>query len=415
MVNGDCFTRNGIMSSSDFKKTKSELLDELKNLRRLNAELAARSNPVESDNRYRRLMQFLPDGVWIICKGVIVYANEAAIGLFGGTRPEDLVGREAIDFILDDDRAHIAKRYSRVHRSGNLPREEQRRLNLSGEIIELEVAGIAMTWNGLPAVLSVMRDNSARIAARTELRTAKESAEFADQTKSAFLANMSHEIRSPLNAIIGFSDVMKQEMFGPLGSDRYREYAEDILNSGRHLQSLIDDILDLSKLEADAMELVSGEVDIARVIKSSLSVLKRRAQAGEIRLAVRVAEKLPALCGDERRIRQVLFNLLSNASKFTPTGGRVSISAVADKKTGLRISVVDTGIGMRPEDLETALTPFGQVSSHSTAHQCDTGTGLGLPLAKSLVERHGGKLDLKSNLGKGTRVTLRFPPMRLVA
>jgi signal transduction histidine kinase len=128
-----------------------------------------------------------------------------------------------------------------------------------------------------------------------------------------------------------------------------------------------------------------------------------------------VAEKLPALCGDERRIRQVLFNLLSNASKFTPTGGRVSISAVADKKTGLRISVVDTGIGMRPEDLETALTPFGQVSSHSTAHQCDTGTGLGLPLAKSLVERHGGKLDLKSNLGKGTRVTLRFPPMRLVA
>jgi len=112
------------MSSSDFKKTKSELLDELKNLRRLNAELAARSNPVESDDRYRRLMQFLPDGVWIICKGVIVYANEAAIGLFGGTRPEELVGRESVDFILDDDRAQIAKRDRRVQRSGNLPREE---------------------------------------------------------------------------------------------------------------------------------------------------------------------------------------------------------------------------------------------------------------------------------------------------
>lgn len=415
MVNGDCSTRDGIMSSSDCKKTKSELLAELRKLRRHNDELEACSNPAESDDRYRRLMQFLPDGVWIICDGIIVYANEAAVELFGGTRPEDLVGREAIDFILEDDRAHIAKRGRRVQRSGNLPREEQRRLNLSGEIIELEVAGIAITWNGVPAVVSVMRDDSARIVARAELRAAKEAAEFADQTKSAFLANMSHEIRSPLNAIIGFADVMKQEMFGPLGSDRYREYADDILSSGWHLQSLIDDILDLSKLEADGMELVSGEVDIARVIESSLSVLKMRAQAGEIRLAVRVAEKLPALCGDERRIRQVLFNLLSNASKFTPTGGRVSISAVAHKKAGLRISVVDTGIGMGPEDLETALTPFGQVSSHGTAHHCDTGTGLGLPLSKSLVERHGGKLDLKSNLGKGTRVTLRFPPMLLVA
>ena len=403
------------MSSFDCKKTKPELLAELRKLRRQNAELQTRSNPAESDDRYRRLMQFLPDGVRIICGGVIVYANEAAVGLLGGTRAEDLVGREAIDFILQDDRAHIAKRDRQVRRSGTLPREEQRRLNLSGEIIELEVAGIAITWNGSPAVLSVMRDNSARIAARTELRKGKEAAEFADQTKSEFLANMSHEIRSPLNAIIGFSDVMKQEMFGPLGSDRYREYADDILSSGQHLQSLIDDILDLSKLEADAMDLVPGEVDIARVIESSLSVLKRRAQAGEIRLAVRVAEKLPALCGDERRIRQVLFNLLSNASKFTPTGGRVSISAVAHKNSGLRISVVDTGIGMRPEELETALTPFGQVSSQSPAHQCDTGTGLGLPLAKSLVERHGGKLDLKSNPGKGTRVTLRFPPMRLVA
>jgi two-component system cell cycle sensor histidine kinase PleC len=218
-----------------------------------------------------------------------------------------------------------------------------------------------MTWNELPAVLSVMRDNSTRIAARTEIQAAKEAAEFADQTKSAFLANMSHEIRSPLNAIIAFADVMKQEMFGPLGSDRYREYFDDILSSGQYLQSLINDILDLSKLEAAAMELVAGKVDIARVIESSLSILKTRAQAGEIELAVRVAKKLPALRGDERRIRQVLFNLLSNASKFTPKGGQVSIFAVANENTGLRISVVDTGIGMRPEDPETALTPFGQV------------------------------------------------------
>ncbi len=403
------------MSSTDCKKTKSQLCTEMANLRRRNAELEARANPAESDDRYRRLLEFLPDAVRIICNDVIVYVNAAALDLFGAGRPEDLIGRFGSDFILDVDREHIDRRTRKVRRSGNLPPEEQRRLNLSGDVIEVEVSGIAISWNGQPAVLSVMRNNAARVRARAELKAAKEAAEFADRTKSAFLANMSHEIRTPLNAIIGFADVMKLEMFGPLGSDQYREYVGDIVDSGRHLQSLIDDILDLSKLEADRMELVEGKVDIARVIGSSLSVLKKRARAGEIELAVRIAKKLPSLRGDERRIRQVLFNLLSNASKFTPKGGRISISAVANENTGLRISVVDTGVGMRPEDLVTALTPFGQVLPHSQYSHGEKGTGLGLPLAKSLVESHGGKLDLKSHPGKGTRVTLRFPAIQLVA
>ena len=403
------------MPSTDSKKTKSQLCAELARLRRSNAELEARANPTESDDRYRRLLEFLPDAVWIVCNDVIVYVNAAALDLFGAGCPEDLIGRFGSDFILDADREHIDRRSRRIRRSGNLPPEEQRRLNLSGEVIEVEVSGIAISWNGRPALLSVMRNNAARVRARAELRAAKEAAEFADRTKSAFLANMSHEIRNPLNAIIGFADVMKHEMFGPLGSDHYREYVGDIVDSGRHLQSLIDDILDLSKLEADRMELVAGKVDIARVIGSSLSVLKKRAQAGEIELAVRIAKKLPSLRGDERRIRQVLFNLLSNASKFTPKGGRISISAVANENTGLRISVVDTGVGMRPEDLETALTPFGQVRPHLQYSHGEKGTGLGLPLAKSLVESHGGKLDLKSHPGKGTRVTIRFPTIQLVA
>lgn len=403
------------MFATDCKKTKAELRAELEILRSRVAELELRPDPTESDDRYRRLMQFLPDGVRIICDGIIVYVNDAAVTLFGGKVPEDLIGRSVKDFIIDGDREHVAKRNRKLAKKGTLPREEQRRLNLSGEIIEVEVAGIAISWNGKPALLSVMREISARVAARSELQAARDAAEFADRTKSAFLANMSHEIRTPLNAIIGFADVMKNEMFGPLGSDRYVEYTNDIVTSGRHLQSLIDDILDLSKLEADAMGLSSGRVDIARVIDSSLAVLKTRAQAGEIELAVRVAKKLPALRGDERRIRQVLFNLLSNASKFTPKGGRVSISAVANENTGLRISVVDTGVGMREQDLETALMPFGQVKTRGRPKSQQMGTGLGLPLAKSLVEHHGGKLDLKSTPGKGTRVTLRFPSIRLVA
>ena len=159
--------------------------------------------------------------------------------------------------------------------------------------------------------------------------------------------------------------------------------------------------------------LKNGKVNVAKVIESSLSHLKRRAESGEIQLAVRIAKKLPALRGDERRMRQVLFNLVSNASKFTPDGGKVSVSASVGEKSGLRIQVEDTGVGIKPEDIVTALAPFGQI--HDSKAPDDSGTGLGLPLAKSLVERHGGKLNLASEPGKGTIVTLHFPPMRLVA
>ena len=224
---------------------------------------------------------------------------------------------------------------------------------------------------------------------------------------------MSHKIRTPLNAIMGFAEVMEMEIFGPVGEPRYQKCSADIHACGRHLLSLIEDILDLSKLEAGQMELKKGKVNVAKVIESSLYLLKRRLESGEIKLAVRIAKNLPALRGDERRMRQVLFNLVSNTSKFTPAGGKVSVSASVGAKSGLRIQVEDTGVGIKPEDIVTALAPFGQI--HDARAPDHSGTGLGLPLAKSLVERHGGKLNLASEPGKGTVVTLHFPPMRLVA
>ncbi len=403
------------MQTSNRGQTKAELFAELDKLRSRVAELEADVSRNEGDNRYRALLRNLPDAVQIVCDGVLVYVNDAAVGLFAAARPEDLIGRNVSDLICPED-ARSGDGLQQIAPGGGKSRwQEQLRLTVEGDRVHVVLSDLAIDWNGRPAVLTVLRNNDSVVQARDELRAAREAAEFADRTKSAFLANMSHEIRTPLNAIIGFADIMKEEMFGPLGSGHYREYAGDIVESGRHLQALINDILDLSKLEADRMELEAGRVDIARVIESSLAVLKTRAAAGDIKLAVRVARKLPALRGDERRIRQVLFNLLSNASKFTPDGGRISVSAESNERSGLRISVIDTGVGMRETDLQTALTPFGQVRSGGGSEAVQMGTGLGLPLAKSLVEKHGGTLDLKSRPGKGTRVTLRFPQMRLVA
>ena len=403
------------MATSGREKTRKELIAEIAALKSRVASLEAEAVRNEGDNRYRTLLRDLPDAVQIVCKGVLVYVNDAAVELFAARSPEDLIGRMADDFLCELETGGLEPESNGVRRRVPARREESVRMTVAGDRIDVLVSDLELDWNGQPAVLSVLHDNRAVVRARNELLMAREAAELANRTKSAFLADMSHEIRTPLNAIIGFADVMKQEMFGPLGSERYREYGGDIVDSGHHLQSLINDILDLSKLEAGRMELNADRVDIARVIDSSLAVLKTRAAAGGIKLAVRVARKLPALRGDERRIRQVLFNLLSNASKFTPDGGRISVSAVAREKTGLRISVVDTGVGMHEKDLVTALTPFGQVASEGFEDVASQGTGLGLPLARSLVEKHGGTLDLKSRPGKGTRVTLHFPRMRLVA
>jgi PAS domain S-box-containing protein len=532
------------MAEHDSRKTKAELVSELRSLRRLVVDLQRSPPATAEDEHYCQLFRYLPDAVRISCDGIIVYANEAASRLLGAKSTDELIGRRAVDFIPAEQHPHIAARRERLRATGAVPPEEQKRVRLDGGIVDVEVLGINITWHGKPASLIVLRDISARVEGRNalmeserrlaaltdnipgatyqcvlrpdgrlefsyvsqgiqdlfgveaeqvmarattllkrfhpedrrilreavrhsnrklapielELRIAgangpqrwvqsiarprernsgaivwdgifldvtekreslvalheaKDEAQLANRIKSEFLASMSHEIRTPLNAIMGFAEVMEMEMFGPVGEPRYREYSADIHASGRHLMSLIEDILDLSKLESGRMELKQGRVNVAKVIDSSLCLLKRRAEMGEIKLAVRIGKKLPALRGDERRMRQVLYNLVSNASKFTPDGGKVSVSVSSGAKSGLRIKVADTGVGIRPEDMATALAPFGQI--HNARAPDDTGTGLGLPLAKSLVERHGGEMNLASEPGKGTTVTLRFPPMRLVA
>jgi signal transduction histidine kinase len=222
---------------------------------------------------------------------------------------------------------------------------------------------------------------------------------------------MSHELRTPLNAILGFSEILKHEMAGPLGQPRYREYATDIHDSGRHLLAVINDILDLSKIEAGRVELVDGEIEVEALALKAVRLLAERAEQAGVEISLLSQPDLPLLIADERLVKQALLNLLSNAVKFTPRGGRVEICLSLAADGAFCVRVRDTGIGIAESDLERVLTPFSQVESALSRNY--QGTGLGLPLTKSFVEMHGGGFELKSRLGDGTEVTLRFPPKRV--
>lgn len=250
------------------------------------------------------------------------------------------------------------------------------------------------------------------IEASEELRTAKEVAEFAARSKTEFLTNTTHELRTPLNAIIGFSEIMRSEAFGPIENDQYKGYVKDIHDSGSHLLGVINDILDMSRIEAGRAELRERELDIEKVVRDSIRFVFERAQEGNVALKVQVGEPLPRLYADETKIRQILLNLLSNAVKFTPEGGTVTVIAEQAEDGRIVVAVEDTGIGMAPEDLTHAMAPFGQVDG-ALARKYE-GTGLGLPLAKSLIELHGGILEMQSESGRGTRVAMLLPSERAI-
>lgn len=260
--------------------------------------------------------------------------------------------------------------------------------------------------------LATYEDITERHQAEVQLRQAKEEAEIASRAKSQFLANISHELRTPLNAVIGFSEIMEEQMFGPLGDPRYRSYARDIGESGRHLLSLINDVLDLSKVEAGKFVLHEERNSIASAVESCMRIVSERADAGGVRLVDRVPQDLPLLNADPRALKQIFINLLTNAVKFTQRGGRVDVTAELDAVGNLVIRVADTGIGIDPADLDKALSAFGQVDS--VMERKYEGTGLGLPLTKRLVELHDGWFELDSAPGEGTTAIVCFPASRVV-
>ncbi len=309
--------------------------------------------------------------------------------------------------------SYISDRIS-SHRNAPSTREQQFRDGHWVEVTHSRTSDGGVVITCIDITAHKEREESLRRTSREALG-AKETAEIASRAKSEFLANMSHELRTPLNAVIGFSEIIKDGLMGDSPNENYCAYASDIHNSGKHLLELINDILDMSKIEAGKLDLVEEELDILKSVESCIVLVRERAEKSKITLEISVPGDMPKFRADLRKIKQILINLLSNAVKFTEPGGCVTIESGIEQDGSLAIRVIDTGIGMKPDEIEKALEPFGQIDGG--LDRTYEGTGLGLTLTKALVELHGGDLEITSRTGEGatgTTVIARFPPDRVV-
>jgi PAS domain S-box-containing protein len=383
-------------------------------VRLLRRQLALDSRLASSESRFRDYAEVASDWYWEIdAGGAITYVSDRFQRL-ANSSVESILGTSGLDIIRErsDDPARRDECLAAIAQ-----RRPFRGLSLRFAVSATDEAYYAISGKptfspdgAFRGYRGIGTDITSQVNDAHALRDAKERAEVANHAKSEFLANMSHELRTPLNAILGFSDIIRRQMFGTGKMERYCDYANDIHNSGAHLLSIINDILDLSKIEVGQTSLQEEERRLDAMVNEVRALAGEKVAGPRAVLVVVLPEPMPRLLVDPRKFRQILVNLLSNAFKFTPHDGQIVLEA-AIEADGIAIAVRDSGIGIAPGDLETVLTPFGQVeSAFSRRHH---GTGLGLPLAKSLAELHGGTLTLESTLNEGTCVTIRLPASRV--
>jgi PAS domain S-box-containing protein len=364
---------------------------------------------------HERLLRVIDAVPAMVCAsdgdGRYIFCNQQFAG-FIGLRPGKLVGRRPLEAHDDALARRLTDLDARILRGEVQPASfEEEITGRDGQRHSLlTTKAFYHGGDGDGAmVVTVSLDITARKRAELDLMAVKEQAEIANRSKTEFLANMSHELRTPLNAIIGFSQVMSSEMLGPIAEERYVGYSRDILTSAEHLLGIINDILDVSKLESGKLDLVEEWVDLPKAIADLTILVEGKAREAEIRIVARREGEVPRLRGDQRKIKQIVLNLLTNAIKFSRAGGEVEI-VLKSEGGGITLTIVDRGIGMDAHEVELAMTRFGQVTGPWTRQHA--GTGLGLPLAIGLTELHGGTLKVQSIKGVGTTATVAFPATR---
>jgi PAS domain S-box-containing protein len=360
----------------------------------------------------QRLQLILDESIDVIShvdrQGRFVFVSPAAEQLTG-FKPDEVVGRTVAELTHPDDFPMLADNSRAMSRDQRAQTFQYRTLAKSGGWVWIESTIrplIDRRRKRVMGALSVSRDISERRRAEEELRSAHQHTEIANRAKSRFLANMSHELKTPLNAIIGFSEILAREIYGPIGTPRYKEYSELILESGHLLLDLINDLLDMAKIEAGRYVLSPDELDLEKLVPAAVRLMQQQFDAKRIAVEIRAPRSAAPIVADQRAVMQILLNLLSNAVKFTPVGGRVSI-VVTEQEDELRITVSDTGIGIPEAALPRLARPFEQV--HTDLHVAHEGTGLGLALVRSLARLHGGDILILSREGEGTSVTVKLP------
>ena len=378
-------------------------------VREVTAEVAAENKLREREAAYRFMTE---EAIDMISRhgpdGTTTFVSPAVRHVLG-YEPERYVGRSPLEDGHPDDFEHVRVAIAKARKTGSPTTYSHRLRHRDGHYIwaetRLRFVTNPATGEHLGAI-SVTRDITARKRFEEELGAARERAEQANHVKSRFLANMSHELRTPLNAIIGFSDILAREMFGPVGNAQYAEYAKLINESGSMLLELINDILDMSKIEAGKFELRLEDILVRESVDAGVRMISRLAEQKQIEIGVRIEPQTLTLPADQRALKQILLNLLSNAVKFTDVGGRVDVEATAANGT-VALVVRDTGVGIPKSALPRLAQPFEQASNDPA--RTHGGSGLGLALVKSLTQLHGGTLTITSEEGRGTQVTVTLP------